>query len=290
MEPLVSIRVVTYNQERFIAACLESVLMQRTDFPIEVIVGEDCSTDGTRAIVRDYAGRFPDRIVATMAEQNVGALENYRRVRAAARGRYHAICEGDDYWTDPLKLQKQVDYLEEHPNSPMCFHDALIIADGKASPPRYFCPNDLPQSVSIREVILRPCFIPTGSMLIRGEVAASIPTFPRKVWCPDLISRLWYAHCGELGYLNELMSVRRRVRTGMSMTTKVTTLYDDTLYVYAEFDRLTEGRYAEWIAAGTQRIRREYADALLHRRFGPWYLLMRPRKLVTHLTAAFRGH
>lgn len=122
MDPLLSIITVTYNHEQFIARTIESVLMQKVDFPIEYIIAEDCSTDNTLAICKDYAGKYPEVIRIITSEHNVGGIENERRAMLAARGKYVALCEGDDYWTDPLKLQKQVDFLESHPDYSVTFH------------------------------------------------------------------------------------------------------------------------------------------------------------------------
>ena len=125
--PLVSVRMSTYNHEKFIAQAIEGVLMQKTEFPFELIIGEDCSTDRTREIVVDYANRYPEIIKPILHEKNVGSKLNGRACKAACRGKYIAICEGDDYWIDPLKLQKQVDFMESHPDFSMCFHRAKIV-------------------------------------------------------------------------------------------------------------------------------------------------------------------
>lgn len=96
--------------------------MQQVNFPMEFIIAEDCSTDGTRAICEEYAKKYPDLIRLLPSEGNMGAVMNEQRAFEAARGKYIATCEGDDYWTDSLKLQKQVDFLESHPDYSVCFH------------------------------------------------------------------------------------------------------------------------------------------------------------------------
>ena len=126
-QPLVTVRTITYQHAPFIRQCIEGVLMQRTTFPVEYIIGEDFSTDGTREIVMEYAARYPDRIRVITADRNVGVRANARRTNLALRGKYCAICEGDDYWTDPLKLQKQVDFLLQNPDFVLCHHDACIV-------------------------------------------------------------------------------------------------------------------------------------------------------------------
>lgn len=120
-QPLVSIRTATYNHGAYIKQCIEGVLIQKTTFPIEFIIGEDYSNDETREIVFQYAKKYPDTIRVITADYNVGSKANGRRCIRACRGKYMAICEGDDYWTDPLKLQKQVDFLEANSEYGMCY-------------------------------------------------------------------------------------------------------------------------------------------------------------------------
>ena len=119
---LVSIVCITYNHEPYLRDALDSFLMQKTNFPIEIILAEDCSTDGTRKICEEYATKYPETIKYIYRDQNVGYNENEYEAMSAASGKYIAYCEGDDYWTDPLKLQKQVDFLETHPDYAVCWH------------------------------------------------------------------------------------------------------------------------------------------------------------------------
>lgn len=112
-KPFVSVKTITYNHEKFIAQCIEGIMMQKTNFAFEYIIGEDCSTDSTMEIVQEYARRYPDVIRIITAEKNVGAVENDNRTDRACRGKYVAFCEGDDFWTDPYKLQKQVDFWRQ---------------------------------------------------------------------------------------------------------------------------------------------------------------------------------
>ena len=121
----VSIRCFAYNHERFIRQCLDGFVMQKTDFRFEAIVHDDASTDNTAAIIREYAEKYPDIIKPIYETENQyskhdGSLT--RIMNAHTRGKYVAMCEGDDYWTDPYKLQKQVDFLESHPDYVMCSH------------------------------------------------------------------------------------------------------------------------------------------------------------------------
>ena len=125
----VSVCVVTYNQEKYIAECLDSLVSQETDFKFEIIVGEDCSTDGTRAIVQQYVDKYPDIVKPIFHKNNVGAVENVKQVYIAAKGKYIAHMDGDDMAL-PNKLQKQFDTLEAHPNAIICSHNMLGILNG----------------------------------------------------------------------------------------------------------------------------------------------------------------
>lgn len=119
---LVSIVCITYNHEPYLRKALDGFLMQRTDFPVEIILAEDCSTDGTRAICEEYKAKYPEKINYIYRDHNVGYNENEYEAMCAAKGKYIAYCEGDDYWTDPLKLQEQVNFLESHLEYSVCWH------------------------------------------------------------------------------------------------------------------------------------------------------------------------
>lgn len=141
---LVSISCITYNHAPYIRQCLDGFLMQKTDFAFEILIHDDCSTDGTAEIIKEYESQYPDIIKPLYEEENQwvkgrrgSAVFNFPR----AKGKYIALCEGDDYWTDPLKLQKQVDFLEANPEYVMCSHrfkvfkqnEDLMIEDGYGS-------------------------------------------------------------------------------------------------------------------------------------------------------------
>ncbi len=128
--PLLSISCATYNHENFIKDCLDGFVMQKTNFNFEVLIHDDASTDNTANIIREYEQKYPDIIKPIYQTENqyskgkpISATFNWPR----AQSKYIALCEGDDYWTDPNKLQKQVDFLEANPDYMMCFHNAEIL-------------------------------------------------------------------------------------------------------------------------------------------------------------------
>lgn len=145
-DPLVSVSIITYNHGLYIRKAIDCVLAQKTNFPFEVVIGEDCSTDGTREIVFDYAKRFPDIIRVITSEQNVGMKENYCRTNQACRGKYIAFCDGDDYWHNKDKLQLQTDFLESHTDYGLVYsdHDRYFVKNGKKIKRFYYATKNVP--------------------------------------------------------------------------------------------------------------------------------------------------
>ncbi len=130
--PLLSACLITYNHAKYIRQAIEAILMQKTNFAFELIIADDNSTDGTRDILLEYKARHADTIKLILQEKNVGAARNWHEMVTAPQSKYIALCEGDDYWTDPLKLQKQVDFLEGHPDFVACFHQVMVVdSNGK---------------------------------------------------------------------------------------------------------------------------------------------------------------
>lgn len=163
--PLVTIRCITYNHDPYIRQCLEGFVMQQTNFPFEAIVHDDASTDGTAAIIREYAEKYPDIIKPIYETENQyskhdGSLD--RIMNAHMRGKYIALCEGDDYWIDPLKLQKQVDFMESHPDYGLCYTNVLSFYETSKTYGKYIGGN----SEKLKDLLLNNT-IPTLSVLVR---------------------------------------------------------------------------------------------------------------------------
>jgi glycosyltransferase involved in cell wall biosynthesis len=123
----VSVCCVAYNQEKLIVPAIESFLMQQTTFNFEILIGDDCSTDSTREVIAGYCSKYPDKIKLVSGKTNVGLVRNLSRVMKHAKGEYIALCDGDDYWTDPLKLQKQVDFLSQNLQYVVCCHYSKVV-------------------------------------------------------------------------------------------------------------------------------------------------------------------
>ena len=140
---MVSVFCTTYNQKKYIAKCLESMVNQKTNFPYEIIVRDDASTDGTSDIVREFGAKYPDKIVPFIQPENLfqRGLEHisFEKMFRMSKGKYIAVCDGDDFWTDENKLQKQVDFMESHPDYSMCGHAAYFAReDGRLHDDKFF--------------------------------------------------------------------------------------------------------------------------------------------------------
>ncbi len=208
--PLVSVRVLAYNHEKYIAECLEGIVSQKTDFPFEVIIGEDCSTDRTREICRDYKAKYPNLINLIESETNLGAHLNGERTIAAYRGKYIAWCDGDDYWTDPYKLQKQVDILERREDISICFHKVKIINETENLPPIISNPHQ--KTVSTIYDLAYINFIHAPSVMFRNNLFEPQNEILRNIPARDYAVHLLNASKGDIYFINEVMAVYREHR------------------------------------------------------------------------------
>jgi glycosyltransferase involved in cell wall biosynthesis len=207
--PKVSVVTITYNHERYVRDAIDGVLAQRTDFPIELIVADDASTDNTAAIVAEYAARDPDRVIPVLRAQNIGIALNAIDALCRARGEYVALCEGDDYWTDPDKLARQVAMLDADPGMAMCFHRARVVhEDGSAD-------DQLPGSGVVGpwsfDFLLGTNTLPTQSVMYRRQDYASVPD---DIFPLDWYLHLYHAKNGSVGFIDKVMSVYRRHEGG----------------------------------------------------------------------------
>lgn len=213
-EIMVSIVCITYNQEAYLAKTLESFIAQKTSFPIEIIVHDDASTDGTADILRSYENKYPN--LFTCIYQDVNQYSKGVHIWAditfpKARGKYIALCEGDDYWTDPLKLQKQVNLLEDDIENSICFHNAQIVYEDNSDADKLFCVNIKHKQVfKTNDIILKNWFCPTASILFRKTALPVYPEWARKGINWDLTLHLLLSTSGNSIYIDEVMSVYRK--------------------------------------------------------------------------------
>ena len=209
--PKVSVLVLTYNHELFIEQALHSILVQEVNFEYELVIGEDCSTDRTREIVRKFQMEHRDKVRLILPEKNLGSGGSilFLQVIKSAKGQYIAWMDGDDYWTDPRKLQKQVDFLDQHPECAICFHDAIVVyEDGSGRPARPF--NALkPKNFSTLQDLFGDNYIPSLSVMVRNKQTYNFPDWFRAYEYLDWELHIFYAQFGKLGYLDEVMGVYR---------------------------------------------------------------------------------
>ena len=208
MVPLVTVDIATYNHERFIRRAVESALSQRTTFPFEIIIGEDCSTDRTREIVRELQRMHPDRIKLLLQQANVGCSANLASIRAEYRGRYVAFLEGDDYWTDPSKLQRQVDFMETHPACMVCHHRIEAVDDATGAVAYEFPEPEYRRTADWKD-LLRVNFIQTCSTVYRREALIAITPALKRLKMLDWVTALFAARRGSIGYIDRGMAVYR---------------------------------------------------------------------------------
>ncbi|WP_439582548.1 glycosyltransferase family 2 protein [Dyadobacter bucti] len=217
----VSVCVVTYNHEKFVAQTLDSILMQKTTFPFEIVVGDDCSKDNTATILKEYQQRYPDKIRLILHSKNLGLNGKYNALStfAAAKGEYIAQFDGDDYLTSPDKLQKQVEMLDAHPEYSACYHNARVIYDDNAAPP-YLVNTLAKPAVTVDDLIGEDelCFIATSSLMFRREDFARNPDpeWTNLSTSGDIPRNIMFATRGPIGYIDEVMSVYRKNRGGAS--------------------------------------------------------------------------
>jgi hypothetical protein len=212
--PLVSVAMRTYEHAPYVAQAIESILIQETPFEFELVVGEDCSADGTREIVEGYAQRFRGQVRTVLPVENVGHGEILRRVLAATRGRFIAYLDGDDYWTAATKLSRQVEYLEEHGECAACFHDASLVYDATARPSGVTTPALAEASFALED-ILTECFVPSPAMMFRREILTELPSWSFDSAWIDWLIHIRCAQRGPLGYIPEPLAAYRVHEGGM---------------------------------------------------------------------------
>src|SRR5215217_1764661 len=156
----VSVLLTTYNHEKWISQAIESTLLQKTNFDYEVVIMEDCSTDRTRDIVTSYQRRYPDKIRLVLSEMNKCDNTNWIAAWQTSPSRYVAFLDGDDYWTSPYKLQRQVDFLDTHPDYAICYHNVTVLYEDGSRKLFFHDRSAAKKETSTLEDLLAGCFIP----------------------------------------------------------------------------------------------------------------------------------
>ncbi|MCX5829841.1 MAG: glycosyltransferase [Deltaproteobacteria bacterium] len=206
----VSVCIITYNQDKYISQAVKSAVEQCVNFEYEVVIGDDCSTDNTRNILLTFQAQYPDRVKLLLHDRNLGlkGKNNFVATLKACRGKYVALLEGDDYWTSTLKLQKQFDFLENHPDFAICFHPTWCFYENNDSKP-YVFPNYDGKDVFTVYDLLKGNFMQTCSVMFRNKLFDEFPKWFYDITLGDHILHLLNAHYGEIKCIEETMGAYR---------------------------------------------------------------------------------
>ena len=212
--PTVSVLIITYNHVNYICDAIEGALKQKGNFYLEIVIGEDSSTDGTAEIVDYYHAKYPNIIKIVTSEFNVGMMNNLVRTLNACTGQYIAFCEGDDYWTDPLKLEKQVRILQKHSEYSICIHDVETIFQD--------VPKNIPFSIkweqntfTFTDAVINH-FVPTLSIVVRSNCLRNLPDWFSESIVGDKPIVLIALLKGKGYYLHDNMGVKRKNPGGIT--------------------------------------------------------------------------
>jgi predicted SAM-dependent methyltransferase len=212
--PLLTVVCITYNHENYIRDALESFIAQKTNFPFEVIISDDASQDGTPEIIREYEEKYGNIIKPIYRKANLGAMNNFLQTLREARSKYVIYNEGDDYFSDPYKLQKQADFLESHPECSICFHPVTVRFQDGSKPDEAFPSPEYRfnrTELSLDDLI-KHNFMQTNSVMYRWRfVSENIQdVLPSSILPGDYYLHLLHAQKGAIGFIDEIMAVYRR--------------------------------------------------------------------------------
>lgn len=266
---LVSVSCITYNHGKYLREALEGFLMQDCDFKYEILIHDDASTDDTPDIIREYEKKYPNIIKPILQRENqysrgirnISGVFNFPR----ASGKYIAMCEGDDFWTDPKKLRLQAEYMERHRECAMTLHSARILhSDGAYHASSMIRPYEEDRPVSAEEVISKKSNYPTASLMIRTEYAKELPEYYFKCPVGDIPLQIYMASRGTVYYFDRPMSVYRQGAEGSwssdidsgESKKKWEEHYKSMEELYRDFDRETGGKFRTSVkeALGRERF------------------------------------
>ncbi|OQY27194.1 MAG: hypothetical protein B6244_11310 [Candidatus Cloacimonetes bacterium 4572_55] len=253
-----SVCITTYNHESYIAQAIDSVLRQETDFDFEILIGEDDSKDQTREIVKAYKDRYPDKIRLFLHDRkNVIYISgiatgrwNFTNNLKHAKGQYVALLDGDDYWTDPLKLQKQVDFLDAHPDFAISFHNVRCVWQDGSQPPFTLCAKNMKEEMTIH-ALLRQNTIPTAAVVYRSGLFREFPTWYFEILPGDWPLHILNAEHGKIKYFDQVMSVYRLHQGGIWTSKKDSFIWKERLKLYMTINSHFNFKYNDIIEKST---------------------------------------
>ncbi|GAB3500904.1 glycosyltransferase [Spirosoma knui] len=261
----VSVLIITYNQQKFIRKAIDSALAQKTTFTIEILVGDDFSSDGTRDIIQDYERLHPGLVKGVLHPRNMGKNGgiNFLETLKLAQGEYYALMDGDDYWTDSLKLQKQADLLDAHPDYSTVFHNALITYED-GTPSHLLNGPDMKPFYTVDDLIGEDeiWFMATSSTMYRNSIK-EYPTWFRESSSGDIPRLILKAKLGKIGYIPDVMSVYRKNRGGASYADNY---YEESflrnrIQMYRDINRELDYKYDRVLRRNIARYYRMLLDS-----------------------------
>ncbi|MEO6613355.1 MAG: glycosyltransferase [Chitinophagaceae bacterium] len=238
----ISVCMIAYNAQKYIAQAIDSILVQKTNFPFEIVIGDDGSKDDTRKICEDYAARFPGKIRYHYHEKNIGMMPNMIGTLQSCEGKYIAICEGDDYWADENKLQLQADFLDAHPDYSLCCHTHFIFTNNKLIPSHKELGVEW-KEVTTEEYMLDPFFHTTSYFFRKEAQPAPYPDWYYKVLAGDHFLVLFLSMKGKIGCLDKRMSVFRNHGKSVSFTRTAREIKRNFVHHLEVFDGYSGGKY-----------------------------------------------
>lgn len=317
-DPLVTICCITYNHENYIRDAIEGFLMQKTDFPFEIIIHDDASTDGTADIIREYEQKYSAIIKPIYQTENQHSKGNRPSLLTyrAAKGKYIAICEGDDYWTDPLKLQKQIQKMEKHPDCYISFHPAVQRwVDGNNADKIVGYHSNNITIFSTEAVILGGGgFMHTGSIILNSLAIPRITSFfdiAREAPIEDYYTQVIGAEHGGALYIPDVMSLYRsgdsnswsgRIKKNSSMrylwyASWIKCNFKLSEFLYKNYSQLLKKRRCnvmsniitdiELSIEQKESIINKYSDDINHRGLLLWYLVFKNHSIVKILHSMY---
>lgn len=276
--PLLSVCLITYNHVNYIKQAIDGVLMQNVTFTWELIIADDFSTDGTREILLYYKIKYPDFITLILQEKNVGAAQNWIDLITYPKSKYIAYFEGDDYWTDPYKLQKQVDVLESNPECSQSFHNTLVSYQDKSKHSFLICSRTLKnfQIFSTTDLINYKVIIPTSSMVFRTIAIKDLPDWINKTKAGEKSLQLLISLNGSAIYIKDVMSVYRANSGGVSYGQSLEYALTEMTKMYNYFNESTNGKFNTVITIRISKMNRYYKNTKMINKYGITYFAIRP--------------
>ena len=256
-KPLVSIACTTYNHARYLSEALHGFLIQETNFPFEIVIHDDASTDGTQEIIVSYAERYPRtiRTVLQTVNQHSQGINSALVAFSHCRGNYIAFCEGDDYWTDPCKLQLQVDMMRSKPAITLTFHDCLRREEARGDRTNERACLLEKKTFTLEDIVQRDWFIPSQSMVFRAD------TLQHSAWMHHVFGLDWAMHLllaeqGEVHFIDRIMGVYRINGASISANRPPGFFQVKHIQTLSYFNVHTEFRHDELISSRLDRERK----------------------------------